>query len=72
MYFDIFKSSSSTQPYWWVAKGGNHETLCTSEMLSSKSACISTINTIRSGAASSPIYDETGETAGDVTARRIA
>lgn len=37
VYFDIYKTTSGySQKYWWVAKGGNHETLCSSEMLSSK------------------------------------
>lgn len=73
MYFDIYKSKKAlSQPYWWVAKGQNHETLCTSEMLSSKRACANAIDAIRGGARFASVYDETGETAGDAAARRIA
>jgi uncharacterized protein YegP (UPF0339 family) len=62
MYFDIYKSTKNTaQPYWWVAKGGNNETLCQSEMLSSKADAKRTIRAIMDGAASATVYDETGE-----------
>lgn len=73
MYFDIYKSTTRyPHKYWWVAKGNNHETLCHSEMLSSKQACIDTIRVVKRGAASARVYDETGERSGDVEARRIA
>ncbi len=73
MYFDIYKTSSSyPQKYWWVAKGGNNETLCSSEMLSTKAACINAISVIKRDARTAPVYDETGEKAGDVNARRIS
>lgn len=62
MYFDIHKNPQAAgHKYWWVARGNNNETLCTSEMLSSKQACISTIKAMRSEAASANVYDETGE-----------
>ena len=73
MYFDIHKTTTGySQKYWWVARGGNHETLCQSEMLSSKQACINAIRAIKSGAPSAVVYDETGEKAGDSYAKRIA
>jgi uncharacterized protein YegP (UPF0339 family) len=73
MYFDVYKTTSGyPQRYWWVAKGGNHETLCQSEMLSSKQACINAIGVLKRGAAGAPVYDETGESYGDAAARRIA
>ena len=72
MFFDIEKTKTGyPQKYWWVAKGGNGETLCHSEMLSSKRACIDAIRTVKDGASYANVYDETGETAGDVDARRI-
>lgn len=73
MYFDIYKTRSSyPQKYWWVAKGDNHETLCTSEMLSSKQTCLNTIRVIKSGAPTAAVYDETGETHGNASARRLS
>jgi hypothetical protein len=41
-------------------------------MLSSKQTCIDTISVVKTGASSAFVYDETGEKAGDVNARRIA
>lgn len=70
MYFDIYKSSTTRQ-YWWVAKGGNHETLCSSELMTTKESCLNGIRVIKEGAASASVYDETGERTGDVEARRI-
>jgi uncharacterized protein YegP (UPF0339 family) len=62
VYFDIYKNNQRhVQPYWWVAKGTNGETLCHSEMLSSKQACKDTIRTIKDEAATASVYDETGE-----------
>ena len=37
MYFDIYKSSRSGE-YWWVAKGANNKTLCSSEQYTTKAA----------------------------------
>lgn len=62
MYFNIHKNpQASGHKYWWVARGNNNETLCVSEMLSSKQACISAINVVKSGAATASVYDQTGE-----------
>jgi uncharacterized protein YegP (UPF0339 family) len=62
MYFDIYKSTqTTTQPYWLVAKGNNNETLCQSEMLSTKADAKRTIRAIMDGAALATVYDETGE-----------
>lgn len=72
MYFDVHKNPNAVgHKYWWVAKGGNNETLCVSEMLSSKQACFDAIRVIKSDAATGPVYDETGETVGDIAARRV-
>ena len=70
MYFDIYKSRSTGQ-YWWVAKGGNNETLCSSELMTSKQSCKNAIRVIKDGAATARVYDETLEVAGDAAARRI-
>jgi uncharacterized protein YegP (UPF0339 family) len=71
VYFDINKSSRNGQ-YWWVAKGENNETLCSSELMTTKAACIKGIRGVKAGAGSANVYDETGERSGDVSARRIA
>lgn len=71
MYFDIHKSSRNDQ-YWWVARGENHKTLCSSELMTTKQACINGISVIKDGAKTANVYDETGERSGDVAARRIA
>lgn len=70
MYFDIYKSAR-TDRYWWVAKGENHETLCSSELLTSKQSCKNAIRVVKQGAANAFVYDETGERSGDVSARRV-
>ena len=72
MYFDINKNPQAVgHKYWWVARGNNNETLCVSEMLSSKQACISAISVVKSGVASAYVYDETGETQGSTEQRRL-
>jgi len=57
--------------YWWVAKGNNHETLCASELYTTKQAK-DTIKVVKQGAANTSVYDETGEVKGDIAAKRIA
>jgi uncharacterized protein YegP (UPF0339 family) len=71
MYFDIYKSAKNSQ-YWWVAKGANNETLCSSELMTTKQSCLNGIRVIKDGATAANVYDETGERAGDLNARRIA
>jgi uncharacterized protein YegP (UPF0339 family) len=71
MYFDIYKSTKNGQ-YWWVAKGDNNETLCSSELMTTKQSCKSAIRVIKQGAAGANVYDETGEVSGGIDARRIS
>lgn len=63
MYYVIYKSKTNYQhPYWWVIKSdGNHETLCSSEMLNSKQTCLSAIRIVTTEAAEALYYDRTGE-----------
>ena len=70
MYFDIHKSTKNGQ-YWWVAKGGNNETLCSSELMTTKESCLNGIRVMKQGADSAPVYDETGERTGGLDARKI-
>jgi uncharacterized protein YegP (UPF0339 family) len=71
MYFDIYKSTKNGQ-YWWVAKGENNKTLCSSELYTTKQAAKDTIKVVKAGAANANVYDETGEVKGDTAAKRIA
>jgi uncharacterized protein YegP (UPF0339 family) len=71
MYFDIYKSLNNGQ-YWWVAKGGNHETLCSSELYTTKASAKHGIRVVKDGAAGGTVYDETGEISGTTTERKIA
>lgn len=62
MYYVIYKNSKYKQPYWWVAKSdGNHETLCSSEMLSSKQACLNSMQLVSREADTATYIDKTGE-----------
>lgn len=73
MYFDIYKTKTGyPHRYWWVAKGSNHETLCSSEMLASKRTCVAAIKVVKAEASSANVYDETGETPGSASDRRLA
>ncbi len=69
MYFDIKKNPQGE--YWWVAKGGNHETICVSETYTSKASAKHSIRVIKDGAAGATVYDETGEVRGGVDARKV-
>lgn len=69
MYFDIRKNAKGE--YWWVAKGENHETLCASEMYTTKQSAKHGIRVVKDGAERAGVYDETGEVTGDAAARRI-
>jgi hypothetical protein len=41
-------------------------------MLSTKEQCIATLRVVKRDAASALVYDETGEVAGDIDAKRIS
>lgn len=70
MYFDIYKSSR-TGEYWWVARGANNKTLCSSEQYTTKAAAKHAIRVIKDDARSATVYDETGEVSGNVDNRKI-
>lgn len=71
MYFDIHKSSR-TGEYWWVAKGENNKTLCSSELYTTKASAKNAIRVIKDGAKAGAVYDETGEISGDINARKVS
>lgn len=63
VYFEIFKNKNNyVQPYWWVVKSaGNHQTLATSEMYTSKQNALNAINLVKANASAATVYDSTGE-----------
>jgi uncharacterized protein YegP (UPF0339 family) len=71
MYFDIHKSTR-TGEYWWVAKGENNKTLCSSEQYTTKASAKNAIRVIKDGAKAAAVYDETGEISGDTNARKVS
>ncbi|EKO3980215.1 YegP family protein [Vibrio fluvialis] len=60
-YFEIKKSTSTTtsQPYYFVLKAGNHEVIATSEMYSSKQAAKNGIASVQANGSTTDIRDNT-------------
>lgn len=60
--YQIRKSTSSTQPYYWrIVETGNNEVLATSETYVQKQHAISTAYAVKNGSALGDIFDYTGE-----------
>lgn len=58
-YYVIKKSEkSATQPYWFVLKADNHETIATSEMYPTKDAARKGIASVQKNGPSADIRDE--------------
>lgn len=57
MYFAIHRSSN--RQYYFTIKGGNHETLATSETYVAKASAQNAINVIARGAATARVVDNT-------------
>jgi len=55
MYFAIYRSSNGQ--YYFNIKGGNNETMATSETYVAKSSAQNAINVIKAGAASARVVD---------------
>ncbi len=64
MYFDIFKSPTARQPYYFVAKGDNNEAVFTSDKYAAKQGAINAIDMIKREAGDAKVFDETGEGSG--------
>ncbi|WP_054177442.1 YegP family protein [Citrobacter sp. CtB7.12] len=59
-YFVIKKSEkNNSQPYYFLLKAANHETIATSEMYSSKEACKKGIASVQKNGPSTDVRDET-------------
>lgn len=71
MYFDI-KKSSKTGEYWFVAKSGNHGTLCTSELYKTKQSAKHAIRVIKDDARTATVYDDTGEVSGSIDDKKVS
>ena len=58
MKFVIKKSNSSAQPYYWIIKSSNGQTLATSETYVSKDGATSAISSVKTNASSATVEDE--------------
>lgn len=58
MKFVIKRSTSTTQPYYWIIKAANGQTLATSETYVYKSSAQSAIDSVKANAASATVEDE--------------
>ena len=60
MKFEIRKSASSTQTFYYVLIGGNGEIMLTSEMMVSKQSCLKSIDSIKMTiGTTTPVFDAT-------------
>lgn len=59
MQFEIRKSNSSSQPYYWRIVASNAQVLATSETYTTKQGCHDAINVVKRGAATAPVIDMT-------------
>lgn len=62
MRFEIHRSTKQPGKFWWRGVGDNNEVMCSSQLLSSKQACVHTIRVVKAEAAHAPVYDKTGPT----------
>ncbi|QHM69894.1 YegP family protein [Mixta intestinalis] len=57
-YYEILKSKKSTsQPWYFVLRAGNHEIIAVSEMYSSKQAAEKGIASVRANAPTETVHD---------------
>lgn len=56
MYFEIKSASGG---YRWYIRGGNHEVMAHSEVLTTKAACLNAIGVVKRDARNAPVYDRT-------------
>jgi uncharacterized protein YegP (UPF0339 family) len=59
MKFQIRRSTSTTQPYYWRIVASNGQTLATSETYVSKDSAKSAINSVKASAATATVEDLT-------------
>ena len=59
MKFEIRKSNSTTQPYYWRIVASNGQVLATSETYVAKQSAINAAQSVKSGASAARIVDLT-------------
>lgn len=57
MKFQILRSKSTTQPFYWVVKSSNGQVLATSETYAAKESAKSAISAVQLGAAKAEVED---------------
>lgn len=61
MKFEIARSKSTKEPFFWRIVAPNGQTLATSEMYTRKASCVSAIASIQKNAADAKVIDLTTE-----------
>ena len=61
MKFEIARSKSKSQPFFWRIVAANGQTLATSETYTRKASCVSAIASIQANAADAKVVDLTAE-----------
>lgn len=61
MKFEIAKSKSKTQPFFWRIVAANGQTLATSEMYTRKASCVSAIASVQKNGPDAKVVDLTAE-----------
>lgn len=59
MRYEIRRSSSTWQPYYWRIVAGNGQVLATSETYTSKQSCKTAIASVKSQGSTAPVQDLT-------------
>lgn len=59
MKFVSKRSSSATQPYYWIIRSSNGQTLAQSETYGSKASARSAIDSVKANAATATVEDDT-------------
>lgn len=61
MKFEIARSNSKKEPFFWRIVAANGQTLATSEMYTRKASCVSAIASVQKNGADARVVDRTVE-----------
>ncbi len=61
MKFEIVRSNSTKEPFFWRIVAANGQTLATSEMYTRKASCVSAIASVQKNSADAQVVDLTAE-----------
>ena len=61
MKFEIVRSNSKKEPFFWRIVAANGQTLATSEMYTRKASCVSAIASVQKNGADARVVDRTVE-----------